>query len=288
MFENIYQIKVMRSDIRDLLLLQSMYYCNTIYDIEEMVDTQGNANVFYSTYLELDRRNLVSILAFDSRAIKTLLDEKHAKNFTFDHPIFFPNKHPITLGTHNAMDVALDNNQIRACELIIKHIVNYQHSYTSSYLFRNNILKMLDKGLNLEELLCSEVFEYEFEADEWPSSHNCLHKMIRPYNAALFNLRKHYDDVFPDLPKVVGKEAKNSAMFKIRYKVNLLGTIAPFKDRSLIDMLCNEDEGDRLGVFNSTAIENLVDYKWDTYAKYLHFVGFGFHCGYMLAIFLFV
>lgn len=32
----------------------------------------------------------------------------------------------------------------------------------------------------------------------------------------------------------------------------------------------------------------MVEYKWDRYAKYLHFVGFGFHIGYMTAIFLFV
>jgi len=28
----------MRSSITDLLLLQSMYYCETLYDIEELVD----------------------------------------------------------------------------------------------------------------------------------------------------------------------------------------------------------------------------------------------------------
>ena len=244
----------MRSDIRDLLLLQSMYYCQTIYDIEGLVDTQGNANVFYSTYLELDRRNLVSILAFDSRAIRTLLDDKHAKNFDFDHPIFFHNKHPITMGTHNAMDVALENNQIRAVELIIKHICAYQNTFTSSYLFRNNILKMFDKGINLEDLLCSSIFEYEFEDDEWPSSHNCLHKVIRPYNAALFNLRKHYDDIFPDMPKVVGKAAKNSAMYKIVYKVNLLGTICPAENGSLIDVLSEQSDIDQINIFNSQAI----------------------------------
>jgi hypothetical protein len=61
--------------------------------------------------------------------------------------------------------------------------------------------------------------------------------MIRPYNAALFNLRKHYDDVFPELPKIVGKEAKNSTMYKIVYKVNLLGTIAPGDEGTLIEVL---------------------------------------------------
>lgn len=122
MFEDIYQIRVKRSDIRDLLLLQSIYHCATVYDVEYLVNVQGKADPFYHTYLELERRNLVSVLAFDSRCIRTLLDEKHATHFDFEYPIFFTNKNPITNNNQNAMDVALDNNQIRACELIIKHI----------------------------------------------------------------------------------------------------------------------------------------------------------------------
>jgi hypothetical protein len=31
---------------------------------------QGNPMIFYNSYLELDRRNLVSILAFNSNTIK--------------------------------------------------------------------------------------------------------------------------------------------------------------------------------------------------------------------------
>ena len=69
---------------------------------------------------------------------------------------------------------------------------------------------MIDKGIDLEELFCSDIFEYEYEDDEWPASHTCEHKAIKPYNAALFNLRKHYDNVFPELPRDTGKKAKNS------------------------------------------------------------------------------
>jgi hypothetical protein len=103
---------------------------------------------------------------------------------------------------------------------------------------------MFEKGIDLEELFTSNIFEYEFEDDEWPSSHNCEHKEIRPYNAALFNLRKHYDDVFPDMPRLVGKEAKNATMFKIVYRVNLLGTIAPGEEGSLIEVLSKQTEVD--------------------------------------------
>ena len=99
---------------------------------------------------------------------------------------------------------------------------------------------MFDKGLEkaLANLFVeSDIFEYEFEDDEWPSSHNCDHKMMRPYNATLFNLIKHYDNIFPDLPPLTGKAAKNAQMFKIVYKVNLLGTIAPIDDGSFIEIL---------------------------------------------------
>ena len=84
---------------------------------------------------------------------------------------------------------------------------------------------MIDKGIDLEALFSSNIFEYEFEVYEWPSSHNCDHKEMRPYNAGLFHLRKHYDTVFPDMPRLTWKEEKRATMYKIKYKVNLLGTI---------------------------------------------------------------
>lgn len=43
-----------------------------------------------------------------------------------------------------------------------------------------------------------------------------------------------------------------------------------------------------IGVFNSSAIKNLVNYKWNHYAKYFHFVGFAQHCIYMTSIFAFI
>lgn len=67
--------------------------------------------------------------------------------------------------------MALENNQIRAAEAINNHIVKYQNNFVSSYLFRHNLLHMMGLGINLDDLLCSKVFEYEYEFDEWPSTH---------------------------------------------------------------------------------------------------------------------
>jgi len=148
---------------------------------------------------------------------------------------------------------------------------------------------MINKGINTQELFCSNIFEYEYEADEWPSSHTCEHKVIRPYNGFLFKLRQHYsDDVFPDFPVVVGKAARNSMMFKIVYRVNLLGTIQKEDNKSLIEVLATQTDYEQMDIFNAECIKNYVDYKWVTYGANLHYSGFFLHLVYMLSLFLFI
>lgn len=85
--------------------------------------------------------------------------------------------------------MALENNQIRAAEAINHHIVKYQNNYVSSYLFRHNLLHMMSLGINLDELMCSHAFEYEFEFDEWPSTHPDDSDLKKAYNGSIFNLR---------------------------------------------------------------------------------------------------
>jgi hypothetical protein len=62
-------------NMRDLLLLQSIFYFENNADILKIVQKQGNPTIFYKSFLELDRRNMVSLLAFDSNSIKTLLSD---------------------------------------------------------------------------------------------------------------------------------------------------------------------------------------------------------------------
>jgi len=42
---------------------------------------QGDPQIFFQSFLELDRRNMISILAFDSASIKSLLCDKNAEYF---------------------------------------------------------------------------------------------------------------------------------------------------------------------------------------------------------------
>ncbi len=68
----------------------------------------------------------------------------------------------------SAIDSALRNNQVRAVQEIIKYIVKYQNNFVSSFLFLKNFPTLLDKGISIKPLLDSQVFNYEFDLDEWP------------------------------------------------------------------------------------------------------------------------
>jgi hypothetical protein len=50
----------------------------------------------------------------------------------------------------------------------------------------------------MHDLFHSNVFNYEFDFDEWPSNHTNPTEDLRPYNESIFMLRKHYTTVFPE------------------------------------------------------------------------------------------
>lgn len=168
-FEDIFKIQISNLNIKELLMLQSVFHCETSNDVLKLVEMQGNPQIFYSAYLELERRNMVSILAFDSMSIKSLLSESFEEFFTSEFPIFYKNKKLwVKKGKdgklrncykiYTAIDVALENNQIRAVGIMIEHIVKYQNNFVSSFLFRKNLIPLMMKGIETANLLGSNIF----------------------------------------------------------------------------------------------------------------------------------
>lgn len=88
----------------------------------------------------------------------------------------------------SAIDNALINNQIMAVELMINFIVLYQNSFTSSFLFKKNFMKILAMGIPVSNLLSANIFRFELKFDEWPQAHSGEEE-VRPYNGNLFELR---------------------------------------------------------------------------------------------------
>jgi len=144
---------------------------------------------------------MVSLLNFDSRSMKSLLDDKHSKFFSSEFPIFYRNKMP-KQGKPNeyfyrsAIDSSLKNNQVGAVSLIIEYIIKYQNNYVSSYLFLSILPDIIQKGILVADLLNSNVFSKTFDFDEWPGTHTDSTTYLRPFNDSIFNLRDSFPIVF--------------------------------------------------------------------------------------------
>jgi hypothetical protein len=89
----------------------------------DLVNDQPNPLVFYKTFLELDGANMISILSFDSRSMRFLLDDCFNEYFSAQYPIFYRVKGKKVSGEsffyRNAIDNALKNNQVGAVDSII-------------------------------------------------------------------------------------------------------------------------------------------------------------------------
>jgi hypothetical protein len=160
--------------------------------------------MFYKSFLELNGANMVSMLAFDSRSMKVLLDEKTNKDyFKEEFPIFYRNKLQKSNNRNkffyqSAIDVAYKNNAIVAIEFIIQYIIKYQNNFTSAFLFFKNITRLMNKGINLSALLGSDIFCYKIRYEEWPTTHWDKEELIMPYNGSIFEIRHAYEAVFGD------------------------------------------------------------------------------------------
>jgi hypothetical protein len=116
--------------LKEALITQSFYLTKTSTDIVDLVKKQPNPGLFYKTFLELNCNNMCSILAFDSASMNSLLSENNSKYFNIKYPIFYKNKIPkrnevMLYYYSNAIDNALNNNQIRAVGLCIDYIVKF-------------------------------------------------------------------------------------------------------------------------------------------------------------------
>ena len=133
-------------------------------------------------------------LAFDNRSIKKLLSPKNRKYFSDEFPIFYQNRDKRT-----AIDVALDRNQIKSVDLMLDYIVHYQNSYVYSYIFKYNLIELLEKNVMLTDLMESKIINYTFDFDEWPGTSDDTQKMFGAYSDSIFRLRKKFKYIYPQL-----------------------------------------------------------------------------------------
>ena len=83
---------------------------------------------------------------------------------------------------------------------------------------------MMDKNVDVTNILQSKIFEIKFDFDQWPSNHTDENTYIRPYNGSIFNLRHCYKQIFHEkrFDKINEENEDSHKVFKVTYKLNLL------------------------------------------------------------------
>ena len=81
---------------------------------------------------------------------------------------------------------------------MIKYCVEYQNNYFSAYLFATLLPSIINKGINVYELLDSDIFTVTYDYDEWPGNHTNYSECLRGFSESFFHLRHHYKTVFPE------------------------------------------------------------------------------------------
>ena len=96
-----------------------------------------------------------------------------------------------------------------------------------SFLFEDNFTALVRKGVEINQLLMSNLFCHQFDLESWPQFHTNNETMIMPYDGSIFDLRSSYERVFPELAEDEqfqqrARQNVNYKVYKIKYTVNLL------------------------------------------------------------------
>jgi maltodextrin utilization protein YvdJ len=83
---------------------------------------------------------------------------------------------------------------------------------------------------------------------------------------------------------VDGKASDEGKKLMIVYNLNMLTSLSN-EDGTLMEAIANSEE---LEIFDTDAVKDLIDYKWQAYANQIHMFGFLFHVGYVFEIFVYL
>ena len=142
------------------------------------------------------------------------------------------------------------------------------------------------------------MFCFDFDYDEWPSTHNNEETYLRPYNESIYNIMHHYKTVFPEeeFDDIMNDDGSQKAgissdkIFKIKYTINLLPYLGMHvqmveKNGKLVKKYVNNHysfldectEADQLEMFESESLVDMIDFKWNEFGMNHHKIFCFFH-----------
>jgi hypothetical protein len=113
----------------------------------------------------------------------------------------------------------------------------------------------------------------------------------------VFELRNLYQKVFPEeeLQPIDEQNAETSKIYKIEYTLNLLPRLGEHFDldpKTGIEFLVKQEHTlmelcgstEELEVFDSKTLKQVIDFKWEAYAKHFMYLGCTMHFFYLFTI----
>jgi hypothetical protein len=184
---------------------------------------------------------------------------------------------------------------------MINYIVQYQNNYVSSFLFVSNINELLDKGIRVTQLISSSIFRFQFDYDEWASTHTDDTTYHKPFNGSIFELRDMYRNIFWESQFEVvddDEQIDSRKVYKIKYSINTLTQLGEYCTQdaygnkvfanegvSLLALCCASNE---LELFETEQIDELITFKWDAFARDFMLIGCFFHFCYLTIMIIYV
>ena len=135
----------------------------------------------------------------------------------------------------------------------------------------------MEKGINITLLLNSDILNYTFDFDQWPSQHTDIDKYLRPYSGSIFDLQfayksifheEKFKDVIGDIDDLnAGKSIDLSKIYKIKYVLSLIPSLGQhvdyrdvdgkqelFINKSDIPLMRIFSESDEFDIYNTVAL----------------------------------
>jgi hypothetical protein len=264
---------------------------DSVSEIIELIELQPNNEIFFQSFMELDHSNLIQILSFESRFIESLLrDILKNDSYKSKQPLFYKMLHQKGGETQilTPVEIALENNQVVGLNRMIEFIVKYQNSYAFSFLFENEIVQLINKGIKCYILFESEIFCHCFELEDWPVIHTDDNSSIQPYNDSKFSLEGKYNAVFGHVYNCCDKDKpksdKSEKYYKIKYTLNMLPAVIYDGEECLgvNDILEALGGTDEQIIFDSKIVQDFYEFQWENYAMHIHYFGAFIHFIYLI------
>lgn len=87
-YDEIFKIKLEKMELKELILVESLFKLDSTTEIIELIDIQPSNKLFFTSYMELDKMNMIMLLCFDGRIVSKLLERLSGEHSSL-YPMFY-------------------------------------------------------------------------------------------------------------------------------------------------------------------------------------------------------